>query len=130
MLIVDDEDELRRISSAILRRCGYRVVDCDNGQEAVEMYSRMVRQGDTPDVVLMDLTLRGGMSGTETAAEILGNHPDAKLVVTSGSVTEELECVFIEQGFVDVLAKPYEAGELSLIVNKVARMAPPLLAAA
>ncbi len=130
VLIVDDEDELRRISSAILRRCGYRVVDCDNGQEAVEMYSRMVRQGDTPDVVLMDLTLRGGMSGTETAAEILGNHPDAKLVVTSGSVTEELECVFIEQGFVDVLAKPYEAGELSLIVNKVARMAPPLLAAA
>ena len=129
VLIVDDEDELRRIATAILRRCGYRVVDCDNGQEAVEIYNRLSRQGDAPDAVLMDLTLRGGMSGLETKTEILRYHPDARIVVTSGSVNDDLRGVFMEEGFIEVLAKPYEAGELSMMVRKVVTLAPAVLAA-
>ncbi len=122
VLIVDDEDELRRIASAILQRCGYRVFDCDNGQEAVEIYRRLARQGGAPDVVLMDLTLRGGMSGSETAAQILRFDCDARVVVTSGSVSEDVQVTFLDQGFVDVLSKPYEAGELSMMVKKIATM--------
>lgn len=124
VLIVDDEDELRRIAGSILHKCGYRVFDCDNGQEAMDTYRRLARLNETPDVVLMDLTLKGGMSGTETMHEILRFDPNARIIVTSGSVNEDVQVAFLEQGFVDVLAKPYEAGELSQKVYKIVNMRP------
>lgn len=122
VLIVDDEDDLRKVAHMILVRCGYEVVQCDNGQDAVRIYQSLFRTGTPPDVVLMDLTLRGGMNGTETAAEILHLDPDARVVCTSGSVTEEVQMVFLERGFVGVLPKPYEAGELTQVVHRVATM--------
>ena len=106
----------------ILTRCGYEVVQCDNGQDAVRIYQSLFRTGTPPDVVLMDLTLRGGMNGTETAAEILLLDPEARIVCTSGSVTQEVQMIFLERGFVGVLPKPYEAGELTQVVHRVATM--------
>jgi len=122
VLIVDDEDDLRKVAHMILTRCGYEVVQCDNGQDAVRIYQSLFRTGTPPDVVLMDLTLRGGMNGTETAAEILHLDPDARIVCTSGSVTEEVQMIFLERGFVGVLPKPYEAGELTQMVHCIATM--------
>ncbi len=116
------EDDLRKVAHMILTRCGYEVVQCDNGQDAVRIYQSLFRTGTPPDVVLMDLTLRGGMNGTETAAEILHLDPDARVVCTSGSVTEEVQMVFLERGFVGVLPKPYEAGELTQVVHRVSTM--------
>ncbi|MBK8092782.1 MAG: response regulator [Verrucomicrobiaceae bacterium] len=120
VLIVDDEDDLRRVAQMILKRCGYECVECDNGQDAVKIYQSLFRTGTPPDVVLMDLTLRGGMNGTETATEILALDRDARIVCTSGSVTEDVQMVFLERGFVGVLPKPYEAGELTQTVHRVA----------
>lgn len=122
VLIVDDEDDLRKVANMILTRCGYEVVQCDNGQDAIKIYQSLYRTGTPPDVVLMDLTLRGGMNGTETAAEILHLDPDARIVCTSGSVTQEVQMVFLERGFVGVLPKPYEAGELTQTVHRIATM--------
>ena len=120
VLIVDDEDDLRRVAQMILKRCGYECIECDNGQDAVKIYQSLYRTGTPPDVVLMDLTLRGGMNGTETATEILALDRDARIVCTSGSVTEDVQMVFLERGFVGVLPKPYEAGELTQTVHRVA----------
>jgi CheY-like chemotaxis protein len=79
----------------------------------------MWTEGAAPDVVLMDLTLRGGLNGCETAAEILRIDSQARLVVTSGSVNEEVQMIFLEQGFIGVLPKPYEAGELTQTVHHI-----------
>lgn len=122
VLIVDDEDDLRKVAQLILKRCGYEVIECDNGQDAVKIYHSLARTGTPPDVVLMDLTLRGGMNGGETAEEILRFDPEARLVVTSGSVNEDVQMTFLEKGFVGVLPKPYEAGELTQIVHRVVTM--------
>jgi signal transduction histidine kinase len=117
VLIVDDEDDLRKVAHMILKRCGYEVIECDNGQDAVKIYQSLARTGTAPDVVLMDLTLRGGMNGGETAAEILQFD-----VVTSGSVNQDVQFTFLEKGFVGVLPKPYEAGELTQTVYRVINM--------
>ncbi|HYF34898.1 MAG TPA: ATP-binding protein, partial [Prosthecobacter sp.] len=122
VLIVDDEDDLRKVAHMILKRCGYSVVECDNGQDAVKIYQSLARTDTPPDVVLMDLTLRGGMNGGETAEEILRFDPDARLIVTSGSVNEEVQMTFLEKGFLGVLPKPYEAGELTQMVHQVITM--------
>ncbi len=122
VLIVDDEDDLRKVAHMILKRCGYEVVETDNGQDAVRIYQSLARTGSTPDVVLMDLTLRGGMNGGETAAELLKFDPDARIVVTSGSVNEDVQMTYLEKGFVGVLPKPYEAGELTQMVHRIVTM--------
>ena len=102
----------------ILKRCGYEVVETDNGQDAVRIYQSLARTGTAPDVVLMDLTLRGGMNG----GEILKFDPDARVVVTSGSVNEDVQMTYLEKGFVGVLPKPYEAGELTQMVHRIVTM--------
>ncbi len=122
VLIVDDEDDLRKVARMILTRCGYEVIEADNGQDAVKTYQTLFRQGTTPDVVLMDLTLRGGMDGGETAEQLLRFDPEVRLVVTSGSVNSDVQLSYLERGFLGVLPKPYEAGELTQMVHRVITM--------
>jgi CheY-like chemotaxis protein len=62
------------------------------------------------------------MNGGETAEEILKFDPDARLVVTSGSVNQDVQMTFLEKGFLGVLPKPYEAGELTQMVFQVITM--------
>jgi CheY-like chemotaxis protein len=62
------------------------------------------------------------MNGGETADEILKFDPDARLVVTSGSVNQDVQMTFLEKGFLGVLPKPYEAGELTQMVFQVITM--------
>lgn len=119
VLLVDDEEALRHVARRILIRCGYEVVEAGDGESALRLYKELARAGRTPDVVLMDLTLPGGMSGAETAREIRAFDPAAKLVATSGSVTDELLRLYLDEGFAAVLPKPYEAGALTQKVKEV-----------
>ncbi len=119
VLLVDDEEALRHVAHRILSRCGYEVIEAGDGETALQLYKELMRAGRTPDVVLMDLTLPGGMSGAETAREICAFDPAAKLVATSGSVTDELLRLYLDEGFAAVLPKPYEAGALTQKVREV-----------
>lgn len=119
VLLVDDEEALRHVARQILHRCGYEVLEAGTGEEAIQLYKEQSRAGQAPDVVLLDLTLPGGLSGSEIAREIRAYDHAAKLVATSGSVTDELLRVFLDEGFTAVLPKPYEAGALTLKVKEV-----------
>ncbi len=113
VMIVDDEVHIRSIATLILKKCGYDVFECDNGETAARSYQHAFRTGKPFDVVLMDLTLKGGMEGLETSRAIWKFDPGARIIVSSGSVTEDVQRTFLDQGFFATLPKPYEAGELS-----------------
>jgi len=133
ILVVDDEADLRRISSTILKHCGYRVFEASSGEEAVRAYQHLRRSGNEVDLVVMDLTLRGGMDGEEAFREIRTIDPDAKVIASSGGLVEETRRLYLNLGFVEILPKPYEASELSVMVHQVLhqhRMRQPALAAA
>jgi CheY-like chemotaxis protein len=119
VMIVEDECALRHVARCILTRCGYEVVEAENGEAALRLYKEESRSGRTPDVVLMDLTLPGGLSGGEVARGILAFDPQANLVVTSGSVTEDVQRAYLDEGFCGVLPKPYEAGALTMTVRMI-----------
>ena len=129
VLIVDDEDQIRQVAAWILKRCGYTVHECTTGETAVTTYQQMKRANRPLNLVLMDLTLKGGMSGMETSHEIWQFDPGARIIVSSGSLTREGQRSFLDQGFFAILPKPYEAGELSESVYD-AVMSGDLLAAA
>lgn len=123
VMVVEDEVALRHVARCILTRCGYEVVEAQNGEEALRVYKEESRCGRTPDVVLMDLTLPGGLTGGEAARAILDFDPTANLVVTSGSVTEDVQLAYLDEGFCGVLPKPYEAGALTMTVQMIIRNA-------
>ena len=119
VMICDDEVSLRKITAAILKRCGYRVYEASTGEEAVCCFQQLLRSGDEVDVVIMDITLRGGINGEEAAAEILAINPSAKLIACSGDIVDESRHAFLAKGFTDILPKPYEASDLADVLHQV-----------
>jgi signal transduction histidine kinase/ActR/RegA family two-component response regulator len=117
VMVVDDLVPIRSIACAILKQCGYKFMEAATGEDAVKQYIMMRRAGTPIDVVVMDLTLAGGMEGLEAAQRIWKEDPGAKIIVSSGSVTDDVQRSFLDQGFVAVLPKPYEAGDLAHVVK-------------
>ena len=129
VLLVDDEIHIRHVAASILQRCGYKVFECADGETAVKTYQQVSRTGRPFDLVLMDLTLLGGMEGLEASREIWKFDPGARIIVSSGSVTDDVQATFLDQGFFDILPKPYEASELSEAVYQAIMVNQALVAA-
>ena len=75
VLVVDDSNLMRHRISQCLEDAGHKVVGkAKNGEEAIELYQQV-----HPDVVTMDITMRG-KDGITAAQEILASDPDASIV--------------------------------------------------
>jgi CheY-like chemotaxis protein len=119
VLVVDDEEKLRKIVHVVLKRCGYRVFEVSSGEEAVDAYRHLMRHNDEVDVVIMDLTLKGGLDGEEAARKILELNPDAKIIASSGGMLAEARDSYLARGFCEILPKPYLTEQISDAVHKV-----------
>lgn len=119
VLVVDDESELTMATVAVLRRCGYRVYAANSGEQGVVYYQQLARANSPADVVIMDLTLAGGLSGEEAMREIRSYDPRAKIIASSGDLLDQMRMELLGKGFVEVLPKPYVASTLSEVVHRV-----------
>ena len=110
ILVADDEQNLRRVLVALLRRDGYEVVQAASGLEAIE------RLADV-DVVITDLRMPGadGMEVLRTASK---NHPHVPVIMITayGSVGQAVEA--IKAGAFDYIEKPFEQDSIRSIVAK------------
>jgi len=84
VLLVDDDPGVRKSARVLLRRLGWEVQEAENGEEGVWAFGKALEGGRPFDVVVMDLTLPGGMGGTAAAREILHQDPGARIIVSSG----------------------------------------------
>jgi two-component system, cell cycle sensor histidine kinase and response regulator CckA len=108
VLVVDDEDMVRRIAKASLEIRGYRVVMADNGLEAI----REVKQNPSIGVVLLDLTMPV-MGGEEAIDEILAERPGIKVIVSTGYDHREAIARFQRKAVAGYLQKPYTSRQLA-----------------
>jgi signal transduction histidine kinase/CheY-like chemotaxis protein len=118
ILLVEDEEPVRRLTTKLLGKLGYRVAAAEDGEQALQAYHEARAAGNEFDVVITDLTLRGGVGGREIAAAILTANPDARLVVTSGFFDQPLLSEYRENGFRGALRKPYLIQDLQCAVQK------------
>ena len=116
ILVVDNLADVRGVIGALLKRRGYRVAEADGGEEAVEEARRVV-----PDLILMDLKMPGGMDGVAAAQCIHGDAGlrEVPIVAVTGDNTEFYRSKAREAGFSDYLVKPFEAGELEEVLERL-----------
>jgi DNA-binding response OmpR family regulator len=108
ILVVDHDILVRTVVAAYLRECGYEVVECGKGEEAVEVLQSDMRI----DVVFAEVTLAGTLDGFGLAQWVRRQRPSVKVVLTAGSErTASSAGELCEQG--PILAKPYDHAELA-----------------
>jgi CheY-like chemotaxis protein len=117
ILVMDDEEIIRKLAAVILEELGYQVTTCNNGNEAVGQYKSARETGTPFSAVIMDLTIPGGMGGKEAAKEILALDPDACLIVSSGYSEDPIMSDYSTYGFTGAIAKPYGVHELEEMLH-------------
>ena len=119
ILVMDDEKMVIKITGHILNRLGYEASFSKNGTQAVEMYKKAMESGSPFDVVILDLTVRGGMGGKEAIKKLIEIDPKIKAIVSSGYSNSPVMTSYKDYGFIGVIAKPYNINELSKKLNEV-----------
>jgi DNA-binding NtrC family response regulator len=120
ILIVDDDRHMRSVCSRALSREGWIVFSAESGDEGIK---KIRSGGERIDVVLLD-QLMPGMSGMEVLAQIRSINPDMRVIIITGSATEESAAELIRNGASDCLPKPFTPEELRTAVKKAAASLP------
>ena len=118
IMIMDDEEMIRNLVHKMLSRRGYEVVSAEDGERATQLYQEAVANGRPIDLIIMDLTIPGGMGGKEAIKEIHKIDPEAKVIVSSGYSNDPVMADFGEYGFCGAMVKPFQMRELMNVVGK------------
>ena len=110
---MDDERLVRDIATEMIKALGHEVECVGHGEEAVKKFLQARQQGVPCDVVILDLTIRGGMGGVETLKNLIEIDPKVKAVVSSGYSKDSVVADYRSHGFFATLSKPYNITVLS-----------------
>jgi len=120
ILLMDDEKMVCQVAKKMLTSIGYDVVIVHDGAEALKCYEDAANFRRPFDVVIMDLTIPGGMGGREAVQELLHIDPKARVLVSSGYTNGPVMSHFRDYGFAGVIQKPYRLEELKdLLVSTI-----------
>ncbi|MEA3360720.1 MAG: ATP-binding protein, partial [Thermodesulfobacteriota bacterium] len=112
IMVMDDEEMIRDLVKAQLTRLGHEAVLVADGEQAINEYQKLQDSGTPVDLVIMDLTIPGGMGGQEAGKRLLQVDPRAKIIVASGYSNDPVMAGYREYGFCAAVAKPFDLAEL------------------
>jgi signal transduction histidine kinase/CheY-like chemotaxis protein len=124
LLVMDDEESIRTLLDRVLTKFGYEVRTARDGAEAIDLYESARAAGKGFDLVLLDLTVAGGMGGVETAGRLKALDPAAKLIACSGYSNAPVMSRLRDYGFDDALPKPWAVSELGDVLKRVLASGP------
>lgn len=122
VLLMDDEQAIRDMAVQILGACGYEVVAAKDGEESIELYRSAGESGPPFDVVILDLTVRGGMDGREAIRRLIELDGSVKAIVSSGYSDDPIMSDFGRYGFMAAIPKPYTIKELDDAIQRLIRL--------
>ncbi|GIV96672.1 MAG: hypothetical protein KatS3mg057_1329 [Herpetosiphonaceae bacterium] len=118
ILIMDDEDAIREVLGRMLRRKGYEVVFARDGAEAITCYRQASEAQQPFDLVVMDLTIPGGMGGKDAIKILREIDPQIRAIVSSGYSNDPVMADFQRYGFRGCVIKPYDVHELERVLQE------------
>jgi len=124
VLVMDDEQMVREIATAMLEALGYETESAADGEEAIVLYQQARAQDKPFSAVIMDVTIPGGMGGKEAVRELLAIDPGIRALVSSGYSNDPVMADYAEYGFCAVIPKPYRLADLAAALKTATRSAP------
>jgi PAS domain S-box-containing protein len=119
ILVMDDEELVRKLVKRLLEQEGHEVELVEDGQSAIGAYEKASGQGRPFDAVILDLTIRDGVGGQQTIRELLKIDPAVKGIVMGGYATDPVVLEPERFGFKGVLAKPFDKLKLREVLARV-----------
>ena len=110
VLVVDDENDVRRVTRMALEKAGYTVIEAENGEQAIER----IRSGENPlllDVIITDIRMPK-VNGLEAIQFFQKEFPGVSLIVMTGFPNLQGATDLIKKGIVDYLVKPVDKEKL------------------
>lgn len=121
ILIMEDVVSVRRVLQRGLESLGYEVVAVSEGVECLERFTVERDQGCPFDLVILDLTIPGGIGGRLTVERLRSIQPDVLAIVSSGYSSDPVLADPARFGFRARLQKPFSMADLERVVGEVLR---------
>ncbi|HEX9873058.1 MAG TPA: sigma-54 dependent transcriptional regulator [Deferrimonas sp.] len=112
VLVIDDDDSLRRVTEFTLSESGYRVLVAADGHQGLAAFAR-----EAPKVVITDIQMPV-LSGYEVLRRIKEERPDTLVIVITAFGTVENAVEAMKEGAYDYITKPFSRDELRMVVAK------------
>ncbi len=112
VLLMDDEESVLQVGREMLTELGYQVTTARDGAAAVALFAQARDAGNPFTLVVLDLTIPGGMGGKEVIGHIRRLDPVVWAIVSSGYSNDPVMAEYVAHGFNAVVAKPYRVAEL------------------
>ena len=112
VLVIDDDDSLRRVIEYTLDEAGFRVLTARDGTQGLQIFAE-----EQPSVVLTDIQMPG-ISGYDVLQSIRTSHPEVQVIIVTAFGTVEQAVDAMKNGAFDYLTKPFSRDELRLVVQR------------
>jgi len=116
---MDDDPNISYLTGTMLESLGYKFDLAKTGDEAIQFYKRYLNVGRPYDLVIMDLTIVGGMGGEEAFKHLRELDPGVRAIIASGYDDDDMARQLLDLGFCGYLTKPYRVGDLGRVIKKV-----------
>jgi len=116
---MDDDEAVRLMLGEMLNHMGYSVELTEDGEAAIRAYERALAGGERFDVVLLDLTVPGGMGGKQAVERLLEIDPGARTIVLSGYSNDPVLADHARHRFSAALKKPTSMAKLREALRRV-----------
>ena len=108
VLVMDDEAMIQAVVEQNLTRFGHHVTLAADGHAAIAQYKTAQASGQPFDVVIMDLTVPGGLGGLQATQALFEFDPHARIIVASGYCDDPVMAHYRDYGFAGRLVKPFK----------------------
>jgi len=119
ILIMDDQVMILKMAERLFRRIGYETICSENGDQAIQVFREAFQNNKPFDLVILDITIPGGIGGAEVIVELLKIDPNVKAVVSSGYSNDPIMANYKDYGFCGVMPKPITIDELKEMLSQV-----------
>ncbi|MBK8094772.1 MAG: response regulator [Verrucomicrobiaceae bacterium] len=119
ILLLEDDLLVRDLLRRTLESARFEVHETGDGKDTLRLYQDAVARGRPYDLVILDLTIPGGMCGQETMKYLRQIDPQLLAIVSSGYRDDPVMQDCAAYGFSAALPKPYQREALIQLVNSV-----------
>ncbi|MFQ6618273.1 MAG: response regulator [Fidelibacterota bacterium] len=113
ILIIDDEEDIRKTLSLFLERRGYGVIEAGDVIDTIKYMNK-----ETPQIIFLDIKLPG-LDGIEILKMIKHYDQDIPVIMMSGYATEDMAKESLQLGAFDYVRKPFNMDRIDSILSMV-----------